>query len=198
MQGYRIWPMTDLAKASDHPARFRVRLTGILGLALRKGVEGEASKDGEAFGGVIGAVRGVGLVAARLDAGERGEVRHRGGTGFGTVAEQPVCTMGYAAPTDLDTTVVAVRSLEGVQRLWRIGEEGGDGLQHRRTIGLESEQVIAAAIGRRLRRLGPGMDGVAGDEASGTEVGVALEPGLPLLQNVRASLLGGMRCLFCA
>ena len=32
-QGYRIWPRTDLAKASDHPERFRLRRMEMSGLA---------------------------------------------------------------------------------------------------------------------------------------------------------------------
>jgi transposase len=35
-QGYRIWPMTDFAKSSDHPARLRFRETGSLGRAFRR------------------------------------------------------------------------------------------------------------------------------------------------------------------
>ena len=34
IQGYRIWPMLDLAKSSDHPAGFRFQATGSYGLAL--------------------------------------------------------------------------------------------------------------------------------------------------------------------
>jgi hypothetical protein len=48
--------MTVLAKASDHPDRFRLRLTATLGLGLAQEVEGEASEDGEGSGVVIGAV----------------------------------------------------------------------------------------------------------------------------------------------
>lgn len=35
-QGYRIWPTMVLAKSSDHPARFRFRLMGSFGLAVRR------------------------------------------------------------------------------------------------------------------------------------------------------------------
>lgn len=49
-RGYRIWPMTDLANASDHPERLRFLRIEISGL---EDVESELSDDGEVFGSVI-------------------------------------------------------------------------------------------------------------------------------------------------
>src|SRR3546814_16784433 len=39
-QGYRIWPITDLAKASDHPERLRFRLMGSFGRAVLRRLRG--------------------------------------------------------------------------------------------------------------------------------------------------------------
>src|SRR3546814_6673573 len=44
-QGYRIWPMTDLAKASDHPERLRFRLMGRFGRAVRRRLRGRRSEE---------------------------------------------------------------------------------------------------------------------------------------------------------
>src|SRR3546814_4075541 len=44
-QGYRIWPMTDLAKASDHPERLRFRLMGSFGRAVLRRLRGRRSEE---------------------------------------------------------------------------------------------------------------------------------------------------------
>jgi hypothetical protein len=55
-QGYRIWPMTDLAKLSDHPARLRFRLTASFGAGGPEHVEGQPAEDGEVLWAIVGAV----------------------------------------------------------------------------------------------------------------------------------------------
>ncbi len=66
--------------------------------------------------------------------------------------------------TGLDAAVVGVGGREGEQRCGRIGEEGRHRLQHRRTVGLEREQIVAAPVEDQLRGLGLSVDRIAGDQ----------------------------------
>jgi hypothetical protein len=59
--------MMFLAKASDHPERFRFRAADILGPGLVEEVEGEAAKDGEVLGAVVAAVAGPVLVEGDVE-----------------------------------------------------------------------------------------------------------------------------------
>ena len=72
--------------------------------------------------------------------------------------------MGYSVAAGLDAAVVGVGGLEDVERLGRVGEEGLDLAQHRRAVGLEREEIVAAAVEDHLRGALMGVHGVAGDE----------------------------------
>ena len=72
--------------------------------------------------------------------------------------------MAYPVVSGLDAAVVGLGGLKLRQRLGRVGEEGGDRLQHRRAVGLEREEVVSAPVQHQLRRLRLGMDGVARDQ----------------------------------
>jgi hypothetical protein len=80
------------------------------------------------------------------------------------IAEQPVHAMGCAVSAGLDAAVVCVCGLKDVQRLGRVGEEGGDLAQYRRAGGLDGEEALGAAVEHRLRRLSLGVDRAAGDQ----------------------------------
>jgi len=56
--------------------------------------------------------------------------------------------------------------------------------------------ALAAAMAARHVGRGPGF--IDEDEALGVEIGLAVEPGLPALQDIRPILLAGVRGLFCA
>lgn len=66
--------------------------------------------------------------------------------------------MGYAMLPGFDASVVGIGGHMRGQRLGRIGEEGFDLGQHRRTVGPERKRVIPAALGYHLRRHGLGVD----------------------------------------
>ena len=72
--------------------------------------------------------------------------------------------MGYPVATGIDAAMVGIGGLEGVEASGRIGEEGLDLAQHRRAVGLEREEVVAAL--REDHRGGArlGVDRVAGDQ----------------------------------
>ena len=72
--------------------------------------------------------------------------------------------MGYPAAAGLDAAVVGVDGLEDLQGLGRVGEEGRHLGEHRRAVGLQREEVVAAAVEHQLRGFGLGVDGVAGDQ----------------------------------
>jgi hypothetical protein len=67
LQGYRIWPMMVLAKASDQPDRLRLRASGDFRPGLVEQVEGEAAEDGEVLGAVVAAVAGAVLVEGDVE-----------------------------------------------------------------------------------------------------------------------------------
>ena len=60
----------------------------------------------------------------------------------------------------------------------------------------DPQPLAPAAAAMAARHIGRGPGFIDEDEAFGVEIGLAVEPGLPALQNIRTVLLAGVRGLF--